>query len=788
MYLGNDFCYHLTELLNLILENIMQKILEVKSMTPKVILIAILAAYTVSHFAVAANKAEVLETQAVEVVGTTPLPSIGTPINQVPSNVQTATAKDIGQQESLNLGEFLDNNFGSINTSNSVGNPYQMDVSYRGFTASPILGSAVGISVFLDGVRINEPFGDIVNWDLIPTNAIANINLIPGSNPLFGLNTLGGALSVHTKSGADFPGVSATAYGGSWGRRAFEFEAGGEDKEKNLDYFVAGNFFKEHGWRDHSSSEVNQIFGKVGWQNDTSDLDLSVALAHNTMEGTQSLPLSMLDNPKQPYTYPDSIENKLAMISLKGSHFVADDKLIAGNVYYRISNANSLNSNAQSLIGSSNVNSRTNQDGFGGSLQFSLLGDLMGHKNQFTIGGSADFSRVSYNQDSVEADLIGRQAVTKPSNTPNGNVRLKTMSDYYGLYATDNFSFNDQLNMTLSGRYNVAKVNLSGSSLYADPAVTNPVFPTDYLAGDLNGNHEFKRLNPAIGFNYNPSKMLGVYAGYDEGMRAPTPVELSCANPDQPCSLPTGFNSDPNLEMVVAKTWEGGVRGKLSPNVSWNADVYNTLTGNDIQFIASSNSQVTGYFQNVGQTQRRGLELGLRGKFDKLTLAANYGFVDATYQSDFSVGSGSNSVAIANGTTSINVTKGDRIPGIARQTFKLRAAYDITTLWNVGGNIIFASGQYAHGDQNNQDSNGMLPGYAVVSLDTHYVINQNWKLFAKVNNVFDKEYATFGQLGQNIYANSVDEQFRTPSAPRAGWVGVTYDFGRSINASTSVDN
>ena len=191
------------------------------NLKPKLILLAILTDYAMPQIAIAENKAEALELSKIEVVGTTPLPGLGIPINQVPSNVQTGSANDIGGQVSLNLAEYMDNNLGSVNTSNSVGNPYQMDVSYRGFTASPILGSAVGMSVFLDGVRVNEPFGDIVNWDLIPTNAISNINLMPGSNPLFGLNTLGGALSVHTKSGSEFPGVSATASGGSWGRRAF---------------------------------------------------------------------------------------------------------------------------------------------------------------------------------------------------------------------------------------------------------------------------------------------------------------------------------------------------------------------------------------------------------------------------------------------------------------------------------------------------------------------------------------------------------------------------------------
>jgi len=765
------------------------------NLKPKLILLAILTAYAMPQIAIAENKAEALELSKIEVVGTTPLPGLGTPINQVPSNVQTGSANDIGGQVSLNLAEYMDNNLGSVNTSNSVGNPYQMDVSYRGFTASPILGSAVGMSVFLDGVRVNEPFGDIVNWDLIPTNAISNINLMPGSNPLFGLNTLGGALSVHTKSGSEFPGVSATASGGSWGRRAFEFEAGGVDKEKNVDYFVAGNFFKEDGWRDHSGSDVNQIFSKVGWQNDTSDLNLSVSLADNTMHGTQSLPLSMLGNPKQAYTWPDSIQNKLAMISLKGSHFIADDKLVAGNVYYRMSNANSFNSNAQSIADgdSSNVTSKTKQNGFGGSLQYSLLGDFIGHKNQFTLGASADFGRVNYNQDSIQAtiDQVTHETVTDSPNTAQGNVRLKTTSDYYGLYATDNFALNERWNMTLSGRYNIAKVNLSGASLYDNPNYDAILDPIKYLVGDLNGNHEYKRFNPAIGFNYNPSKDLGLYGGYSEGMRAPTPVELSCADETRPCSLPTGFNSDPDLHMIVAKTWEGGLRGKLSSSIGWNAGVYNTISNNDIQFIATSAATPVGYFKNVGETKRRGLELGLHGKFDALSLAVNYGYVDATYQSDFTMGSPSNSLA-DDGTGSIGkgniqVNKGNRIPGISKQTLKLRASYEITSAWNIGTNVILASSQYAHGDENNQDANGMVPGYVVMNLDTHYVINSTWKVFAKVNNVFDNQYATFGQLGQNIYTGN-DEQFRTPSAPRAAWVGITYEFGRAKTAAASVDN
>jgi outer membrane receptor protein involved in Fe transport len=730
----------------------------------------------------AENKAEVLETGTVEVISTTPLQTLGTPISEVPANVQVGTSKEINQQKPLNLGEFLDNNLGSINTSNGVGNPYQMDVSYRGFNASPILGSPVGMSVYFDGIRFNEPFGDIVNWDLIPSNAISSINLIPGSNPLFGLNTLGGALAVNTKSGSSFPGLSATATGGSWGRRAFQFEVGGENKDQNIDYFVAGNIFHEDGWREHSPSDIKQIFTKTGWHNEKTDLDLSLALADNEMQGTQALPLSMWGNTKKAYTYPDSIKNKLAMISLKGSHFLTDDKLIAGNLYYRMSNAKSFNSNAECAIDpcpssnngtpshqndmeTQNVMSKTYQDGYGGSLQISLLKNLMGHRNNFTMGASADWSRVRFNQDSYLAELINYQTITVDSEADTW-VRLKARSDYYGLYATNNFAFNDQWNLTLSGRYNIAKVNLKGDT------ETDP--------GALNGNHEYKRFNPAIGFNYNPTQSLGFYGGYNEGMRAPTPIELSCADPDRPCSLPAGFNGDPDLKKVVAKTWEGGVRGKLTQKINWAFGLYNTRTSNDIQFITDPDSRSLGYFKNVGETERKGFELGLHGKADRLSFAANYGYVDATYQSSFDV----NTIEDIQ-----TVNKGNKIPGIAQQTFKLRTSYEITPIWNLGGNLIATKGQYAHGAENNQVLDGInpkIPGYAILNLDTNYALTSNWNLFAKINNVFDKEHSTFGQLGQNIYTGD-NEQFRTPSAPRAGWIGVTYNFGGAKNSNIDKD-
>jgi len=770
-----------------------------KQLKLKPLALAIAGVFSIYTQAYAENKSESLETSTVEVVGTTPLPSVGVPISQVPANIQATSAKTIGEQRSLDISEVLDKNFGSVTINDTVGNPYQPDVIYRGFTASPLLGTPQGLSVFVDGVRVNEPFGDIVNWDLIPANAIANINLIPGSNPLFGLNTLGGALSVHTKSGAENPGLSATLTGGSWGRRAFEFEAGG--KKDQFDYFVAGNIFHEDGWRDHSESDVKQLFTKVGWQDEKNNLDLSLILADNQMNGIQGLPSEMLSNPKMAYSWPDHINNKMEMITLNGSHFINDDLLIAGNLYYRHNRANGFNSNVNNNFDGSaydlanpnsflatNALTTTDTDGFGGALQTTLLGDLAGHKNQFTAGASADFGRSDFTSDTQIADVVGYQTVSlQPVYTPQ-TVRLNAKNDYYGLYGTDTFSFNDKLHLTLSGRYNVAFVDLSGSSL----DVNDPTL----VPGNLNGNHRYSRFNPAIGLNFNPYKSLNLYGGYNEGMRAPSPIELACADPAHPCALPNAFGGDPDLQKVVSRTWEGGVRGTLGESLNWNAGLFRTENSNDIAFIAS-NASGSGYFQNVGKTLRQGVELGLNGKVEKFSFAANYSFIDATFQTPFSESSQSNS---SNVLGNIQVNKGNFIPGVPKHTLKVRLGYQITPDWAVGSNIVTASSQYARGDENNQDANGKIPGYTVVNFDTHYSVNSNWKLFAKVNNVFDRNYATFGLLGVNEFTGpgntyttntanwNNNDQFRTPAAPRAAWVGITYEFDKPKSGSAKTDN
>ena len=154
-------------------------------------------------------------------------------------------------------------------------------------------------------------------------------------------------MAITTKSGNDNPGGSVQVTGGSFGRKAVEFEQGG--KRGPWDYFLTGNLLRDRGWADHNPSRVAQFFGKVGYQIKQTDIDLSLTLADNTLQGTQTLPTSLASNTRQAYTYPDRTTNQLKFLTLKGSQFLRDDFRIGGNLYYRAYRSSSLSSNLISM-------------------------------------------------------------------------------------------------------------------------------------------------------------------------------------------------------------------------------------------------------------------------------------------------------------------------------------------------------------------------------------------------------------------------------------------------------
>ena len=730
------------------------------------------------------NPAEVFELPSVTVVGTTPLPGLGIPLKDVPANVQIFNRRDFDRQRPLDLTDFLGANANSVGVSAAQGNAYQQDINFRGLTASPLLGAPQGLSVFQDGVRINEAFGDVVNWDLIPQSAISSVQLIPGSNPLFGLNTLGGALAIYTKSGAQYPGGAMQLTGGSFGSKAVQFEYGGTDDR--FDYFATANYAEERGWAEHNPSRIKQFFGKLGYQDEITDLDVSLTLADNTLQGTQTLPQPWLDTPRQAYTFPDTNENQLAFVTVKGSRFLSDSALLGGNAYYRHYRNNNVSSNVNNDYGmidpdtgmpqtneATNDRSVIDQQGWGLGLQLTLSGDLGGRRNQFLAGLSGDFGDTGFTQQSQTANFTAdRDTIGTGPFLPETDVG--STNRYFGIFFSDTLTLADEWTLTLAGRYNYARI------VIADRSGEDP---------GLDGTYTFRRFNPAAGINYNPSPALTAYAVYNEGMRAPTPIELTCSNAAAPCKLPNVFLADPPLQAVVAKTVEAGARGSVGTNMQWAGALYRTDLDNDIQFIASgSGATNVGYFQNVGQTRRQGVELMGSARWGDLTLILRYNHIDATFQSTFVAASPNNSTAGANG--AITVSPGDRVPGIPVNSAKLRAEFNLSERWALGATVVYASSQYAHGDENNQDVHGQVPGYTAVNLDTQFQIAPDLQLFANVSNLFNRAYQNFGLLGANAFTGpdrtfgpalgiaAVSEQFRGIGAPRGFWIGLRYALGK----------
>ncbi|HET7587195.1 MAG TPA: TonB-dependent receptor [Gammaproteobacteria bacterium] len=698
-----------------------------------------------------------------------PVPGLGLPLDKVPANVQMLGEDDIAHQATARLTDLLRRNFGSVHITNGQNNPFQPDISFRGFDASPLLGTPEALSIYVDGVRVNEPFGDVVNFDLIPLVAIKQITLISGSNPVYGLNTLGGALSFETKSGFDAEGIAGSAFTGSFGTHSATVQYG--DHSGHFGYYVAANHYDSNGWAAHNPSRVNQLFVKGSYRGGGTALDLSFTGANNHLEGNQMLPLSFLDNPDQSYTYPDYFNNQVAFVVLDVRHSFTDTLALVGNLYNRVLDTGGMDSDVSDGFDpaqpvrvdnspSFNDFNSTHEHGYGGSAQLVASSPIGGHDNRVVVGVSANLGSVNFAQGQQAAKFVHRGSVGIGPIEPR--TRLDAHNRYYGLYATDTLSLTDAVALTLSGRYNHAHVELD-----------------DQLGTALNGEHNYSRLNPAVGLTWNPAESLTTWLSYDESTRTPTPSELTCADPEAPCSLPNSFLADPPLEQVVAQTWEAGARGRLGELFSWNAVLYRTDLENDLLFISVTG--LRGFYKNVPGDRRQGVELGIRGSVDQLTFSANYSYIEATYQSAFTESSPSNSSASDTGL--LTVAPGDWMPGIPRHSVKLSAEYAFTSRFSLGADLIARSSIYARGDENNEDNHGQVPGYATVHLDAHYYPAPAWDIFLSVDNLFNRRYANYGQLGENVFANSakrfdaanaVDTQFRAVGPPRTIWFGFSY--------------
>ncbi|MBC3916961.1 TonB-dependent receptor [Undibacterium sp. CY18W] len=792
----------------------------------------------------------------VEIIGTTPLPDLGLAREQIPAAVQTATSRDMARSGALNFSDFLNRSLGSVHVNDVQGNPFMNDVNYRGYTASPLLGTPQGLSVYMDGVRLNQPFGDVVMWDLIPKDAISSLTLMSGANPLFGLNTLGGALSLQTKDGLHDAGTAVEIGAGRYGRRSLGLEHGGTN-ERGLDWFMVAHAYQEDGWRDDSPSSLGQFFGKLGWHDSKTGLKLSYAWAGSKMTGNGSQEQQLLaNNYASVYTKPDVTRNHAGFVNLEAKSSLSEHVLLAGNVYYRNTRTATINGDLNEdalgesayytgqaadkawllahgyspVVESSNsrtsttnafpvwrciaqagtntepnekctgliTNTNTHQQNYGVSAQLSFQSKAAGYGNQFVVGAGYDASRTRFSQASQFGYLNADRSISPVNAYADGTqnsenafdqrVNLSGQTTTWSLSGSDTLSLDDRWHITASGRYNSTALKNTDRLYPYNNATTQ-----GGQRGSLDGDHTFRRFNPALGISFTPDTAINAYLGYSESSRAPTSIELGCADPDFGCRLPNSMAGDPALKQVVSKTWEAGLRGKLPgklvDKMAWNVGVFRGDNLDDILFVA--NSAATGYFKNFGQTRRQGLEAGISGELDNASFGLNYTWMKATYQSSDSLGAQYNSAANASG--NITVKPGDQIPLIPQQIFKAHANYEFDTRYSAGIELLAVGKSFLRGNENNAHvadginklGSGSMPGYTVVNLSGSYRPTAQLKLLINISNLFDQRYYTAGQLGPHAitanggYSNSDAKgtNFYTPSAPRMIWVGLRYSLG-----------
>ena len=801
--------------------------------------------------------------EPVIVTGRLPLPALDQLRDEIPAAVKVIDAAAIEKNGGPTLADTLNSRLGSVNLNGIQGNPFQPDINVRGFTASPILGTPQGVAVMVDGVRFNQPFGDVVSWDLLPKNAISSMLVLPGSNPLFGLNALGAVIAITTKDGPRNPGRSIQAGYGSNARRSVEIEYGGSI-ESGLNWYATGTQFRENGWRINSASDVRQAFAKLGFSFGSTDIKASVAFADNTLNGNALQEARLLAAEyKSIFTQTDTTKNRSHLFNLAIARAFSETSLVSGNVYHRrihtraVSsdvNQNSLDQSvyqpsaiegaalaatgftgvpssgatasntpfpkwrgiAQGLLNDEPAkkcnglinDSATEQSTVGSALQWSWKAPLAGLRHQIVVGGLVESSHLQFAQSSQLGYLNPDRSVTGIASFADGktggssdgeaydtrvelNGRVRTAS----LYFSDTVSPSNTLHFTAAARHNRVQVENRDN--------INP----GGGATSLDGDHRFSRVNPSLGVAWNPSASWGVFTSAAESSRAPTTIELGCANPDVPCKLPNALAGDPPLRQVVTRTLEAGVRGDSGNALNWSATAFRSGNRDDLLFVADNQSGF-GYFRNFGKTRRQGFELEANATLGRANIGVTYPLLDASFQSPEVVNGSANSTNDSaregkpglDGT--IRIQHGNRIPLIRRHIAKLFAEYAISAAWRISGNVIANGSSFARGNENNAHQpdgrfylgSGRSAGFAVLNLAVLYKPFARLTLNARVNNLFDTKYSTGAQLGANPFTADGAFQarpfgvsaaagyplqhstFYAPGAPRAFWVNMKYAF------------
>jgi outer membrane receptor protein involved in Fe transport len=723
-------------------------------------------------------------------VGTTPVLGAAVPLEKVPANVEVVGRGALERDPTQPLASILARELTSGSVTDSQGNPFSTTLNLRGYSVSPVLGAPQGVAVYQNGQRLNDPFGDVVSWAVLPSFAAERVEVTAGASPVFGLNSLGGAAALSMKDGFSAPGARLTARGGSWGSAEGTAELG---RHSDTVAFYGGvSALHDRGWRHESPSNVFQAYLDLAGRGESLAGGVSLALADADLTGNGAAPVQLLDdNYRAVFTHPDENEQRLYNVNARASWELAKSTGLQGIAYFRRSHLDTRNGDdadfapctsdpgvlcsdaggpdeellvdrgGTPIPASADVSATLNRtetlsQSYGASLQLLDQRDVFARANRLSVGAALDLGSAGYATDGEAGRLDQSRGVDGLGLFLGGdafNTDLSTHNRALGAYFSDLYALTPSLSATFAGRLNVARVSLQ-----------------DLDGESLDGAHRFQRFNPAVGLTYEWSPSAQGYASYGESNRIPTPAELGCADPEQPCRVPNAFTADPPLDQVVSRTVELGARGLwLAPFgsdsawVRWSVAGYSGWNHDDILFVASGPVLGSGYFANAGETRRLGFEARARGEWAGGSWFVSYGYVQATFGSRLAIASPDNPGADANGL--IHVRPGDRIPNIPQHTVKAGVAYRVTDSWTAAIDGEYASSRPYQGDEANLIDD--VPDYSILNVETSYLVRPGMSVRLRIENLFDQRYYTSGVLGDpsRVFPSYNDPRFLTPGAP-----------------------
>ena len=686
-----------------------------------------------------------------------------------------------------------------VSLQDAQNNPFQPNLIYRGFTVSPLQGQAQGLAVYLDGGRFNQPFGDTVQFDLLPEAAILRADLLD-ANPVYGLNALGGALIIETKTGRSAPGVFVSAGAGRFGESELTGEAGWKGNRASA--YVAIQRTRDAGWRRFSPSALVNGFADLGWDGARGGLHVKLLGADSDLTGNGSAPIELLEADwRAVFTHPDRTRNRYGRVSLHPWLSLSRSLTAEATVYHQQLRQRTLNGDAADIEvceedagllcletgeeedsvlrdragnvvadrlsgGAYGVLNRSRTRSTSSGILVQLVGRdrLLGRPSTLVFGFSYDLGRTRFDSSSELGSLTTARSVEGLGPViaqPDGSitpVSLTSRTRYAGVFLSERLSLSDTFTAEAVLRWNEARIRLD-----------------DKLGTALDGSHRFRRLNPGLELEWRPVRELTLRAGYAESNRAPTPAELACADESAPCSLTNFFIADPPLRQVVARSFELGGSGR-SGMIDWLVTAYRSTNADDIQFVASS-IRGRAFFRNIGETRRQGLEATLAYRNAGLTLRGGYAFTDATYRTALLLNSPDNPGADEKG--QIAVSPGDRLAGIPAHRALLSADF-AGGGWSLGGDLQAASGQYFFGDEANLRSR--TRPFAIIGLRGSVRLHGPLHLFGEVRNVLNQRHATFAafsatdEIEMREAPGASDPRSLGPGAPRRWLAGVKVNF------------